>query len=141
VIRPKATKTLPKVLSSSEVKRIFEVTHNIKHLLILKIAYGMGLRVSEIIQLQIAHIDLDRMQVLIAESKGKKDRYVHFPQSLIPLYHDYLKVFQPSKYLFEGQFNEKYTTRSAQTVFKNAMKMPEFTNSGMQPKPKCKLPN
>ncbi len=122
VIRPKATKTLPKVLSSSEVKRIFEVTYNIKHLLILKIAYGMGLRVSEIIQLQIAHIDLDRMQVLIAESKGKKDRYVHFPQSLIPLYHDYLKVFQPSKYLFEGQFNEKYTTRSAQSVFKNAMK-------------------
>lgn len=122
VIRPKAAKTLPKVLSSSEVKRIFEVTHNIKHLLILKIAYGMGLRVSEIIQFQIAHIDLDRMQVLIAESKGKKDRYVHFPQSLIPFYHDYLKVFQPSKYLFEGQSNEKYTTRSAQTVFKNAMK-------------------
>lgn len=88
----------------------------------LQIAYGMGLRLSEIIQLQIAHIDLDRMQVLIAESKGKKDRYVHFPQSLIPLYHDYLKVFQPSKYLFEGQFNEKYTTRSAQSVFKNAMK-------------------
>ena len=121
VIRPKPTKTLPKVLSSSEVKRLFQATQNLKHLLILKIAYGMGLRVSEIISLQLAHIDIDRMQVLIACSKGKKDRYVNFPQSLIQLYQDYLKMYQPSKHLFEGQFAEKYTTRSAQAVFKNAM--------------------
>ncbi len=121
VIRPKPAKTLPKVLSSAEVKRLFQATQNIKHLLILKIAYGMGLRVSEIINLQLAHIDIDRMQMLIARSKGKKDRYVNFPQSLIQLYHDYLKMYQPSKHLFEGQFDEKYTTRSAQAVFKNAM--------------------
>ena len=80
-----------------------------------------SLRVSEIINLKLAHIDIDRMQVLIACSKGKKDRYVNFPQSLIQLYHDYLKMYQPSIHLFEGQFAEKYTTRSAQAVFKNAM--------------------
>jgi site-specific recombinase XerD len=73
----------------------------------LKIAYGMGLRVSEITNLKLVHIDIDRMQVLIACSKGKKDRYVNFPQSLIQLYHDYLKMYQPSKHLFEGQFGEK----------------------------------
>ena len=44
VIRPNPTKILPKVLSSSEVKRLFQATQNLKHLLILKIAYGMGLR-------------------------------------------------------------------------------------------------
>ena len=77
--------------------------------------------VSEIINLQLSHINIDRMQVLIACSKGKKDRYVNFPQSLIQLYHDYLKMYQPSKHLFEGQFDEKYTTRSAQAVFKYAM--------------------
>ena len=121
VIRPKATNKLPKVLSSYEVKKIFLATDNLKHLLVLKIAYGMGLRVSEIINLQLAHIDIDRMQVLIACGKGKKDRYVNFPQSLIPLFYDYLKMYQPDKYLFEGQFNEQYTVRSAQAVFHKAM--------------------
>lgn len=55
-------------------------------------------------------------------SKGKKDRYVHFPKSLKPLYLDYLKAYQPSIYLFEGQFSQQYTVRSAQSVFRNAMK-------------------
>lgn len=121
VIRPKATKKLPKVLSSSEVKRLFQTTNNVKHLLILKIAYGMGLRVSEIVNLQLHHIDLDRMQVLIACSKGKKDRYVNFPQSLLTLFQDYLKMYQPKIHLFKGQFDEKYTTRSAQAIFHTAM--------------------
>ncbi len=121
VIRPKATKKLPKVLSTIEVKKLFLATDNLKHLLILKIAYGMGLRVSEIINLQLAHIDIDRMQVLIACGKGKKDRYVNFPQSLTPLFYDYLKMYQPNKYLFEGQFDDQYTVRSAQAVFQKAM--------------------
>ena len=121
VIRPKATKKLPKVLSTIEVKKLFLATDNLKHLLILKIAYGMGLRVSEIINLQLTHIDIDRMQVLIACGKGKKDRYVNFPQSLTPLFYDYLKMYQPNKYLFEGQFDDQYTVRSAQAVFQKAM--------------------
>ena len=121
VIRPKATKKLPKLLSTIEVKKLFLATDNLKHLLILKIAYGMGLRVSEIINLQLAHIDIDRRQVLIACGKGKKDRYVNFPQSLTPLFYDYLKMYQPNKYLFEGQFDDQYTVRSAQAVFQKAM--------------------
>ena len=121
VIRPKPTKKLPKVLSTFEVKKLFLATANLKHILILKIAYGMGLRVSEIINLQLAHIDIDRMQVLIACGKGKKDRYVNFPHSLVQLFDDYLKMYQPSKHLFEGQFDEQYTTRSAQAVFHKAM--------------------
>ena len=122
VIRPKSAQQLPKVLSKQEVVKLFAVTHNLKHLLILKMAYGMGLRVSELIALKINHIDLDRKQVHVALSKGKKDRYVHFPQALVQLYQDYLKAYQPTDYVFEGQFSKQYTIRSAQSVFRNAMK-------------------
>lgn len=121
VIRPKPAKQLPKVLSKQEVLRLFAVTPNLKHLLILKMAYGMGLRVSELIALKVSHIDLDRKQVHIVSSKGKKDRYVNFPESLSPLYLDYLKTYQPTSYLFEGQYSEQYAIRSAQAVFRNAM--------------------
>ncbi|WLD23692.1 tyrosine-type recombinase/integrase [Flavobacterium dauae] len=121
VIRPKPTKQLPKVFSKQEVLKLFAVTQNLKHLLILKMAYGMGLRVSELIVLKINHIDLDRMQVHIISSKGKKDRYVNFPESLVSLYLDYLKAYQPTSYLFQGQYSEQYAIRSAQAVFRNAI--------------------
>lgn len=122
VIRPKPTKSLPKVLSKQEVLKLFSATSNPKHLLILKMAYGMGLRVSELIALKVSHIDLDRKQVHVVSSKGKKDRYVNFPESLLPLYLDYLKAYQPTSYLFQGQYSEQYSVRSAQAVFRNAMK-------------------
>lgn len=121
VIRPKPTKPLPKIFSKQEISKLFSVTKNIKHLLLLKMAYGMGLRVSELISLQVNDINLDRMQVHVRSSKGKKDRYVNFPESLIPLFMDYLKAYQPSQYLFQGQFLEQYSIRSAQAVFRNAI--------------------
>ncbi len=121
VIRPKQPHILPKVLSKQEVKRLFDVTENLKHKLMLKIAYGMGLRVSEIAHLKIAHFQLDRCQVLIQCAKGKKDRYVNLPKSLLPDFEDYLKSYQPKQMLFEGQFAENYSIRSIQQVFKTAM--------------------
>jgi site-specific recombinase XerD len=45
--------------------------------------YGMGLRVSEIVNLKIEHIDSQRMQVLVEQSKGKKDRYVNLPETIL----------------------------------------------------------
>lgn len=121
VIRPKAPVTLPTVLSKQEIKRLFAQTDNLKHLLLLKMAYGMGLRVSELIALEIRDIDLDRKQVHIRNAKGKNDRYVNLPESILILYADYLKMFQPKKHLFEGQSGGAYTTRSAQAVFKQCL--------------------
>ena len=129
VIRPKPSKPLPNVLSKQEILKLFQSTENFKHLLILKMAYGMGLRVSEIINMKIKNIDLDRKQVHIVSAKGKKDRYVHLPESILPLYNDYLSAYQPSDYLFEGQFGGQYTTRSAQSVFRNAMKKSGITKN------------
>lgn len=122
VIRPKASKRLPKVLSKSEIQRLFNQCDNPKHLLLLKMAYGMGLRVGELIKLKIADIDLDRSQMLIISGKGKKDRYVNFPLKLHLPYLDYLKMYQPKNYVFEGQFGDQYSVRSAQAVFKKNMK-------------------
>ena len=121
VIRPKPPKQLPKVLSKYDVGKLFATTSNEKHLLLLKMAYGIGLRVSELINLKVEHIDLHRAQVHIVAAKGIKDRYINFPTSLVILFEDYLKIYQPQKYLFEGQLASQYSVRSAQMVFKNAM--------------------
>lgn len=120
--RPKKPSTLPKMLSKSEVKRLFAQVKNTKHLVALQLSYGMGLRVSEVVQLKINHIDSSRMKVLVAGAKGKKDRYVNLPDSILPLLRIYYKKYQPKKWLLEGAYGEQYSKSSVQAVFKKAMK-------------------
>jgi integrase/recombinase XerD len=120
--RPKKPSILPKVINILDIKRLFEVTTNPKHQLMLKLCYGMGLRVSEIVGLKITDIDSKNMQVFIQRGKGKKDRYANLPESVLVELRAYFKLYRPKKYLFEGQFADQYSIRSAQQVFKTAMR-------------------
>jgi site-specific recombinase XerD len=121
--RPKSKSTLPKVLSTQDIKKLFEVTTNPKHKLMLQLCYGMGLRVSEVVKLKVSDIDSKRMQVLIENSKGKSDRYVNLPETVLPLLRTYYLAYKPTNFLFEGQFGGQYAIRSVQAVFKNAMRL------------------
>lgn len=120
--RPKKPLLLPKHLAPKEVKRILEVTENIKHSLIIKFCYGMGLRVSEIAALKLEHINTKDSKVLIASAKGKKDRYVYLPESIIPDLREYYNCYVPETYLFEGSVGNPLSIRTIQTVFKNSMR-------------------
>lgn len=119
--RPKKPLLQPKVLSLQEITKLFSVIDNQKHLLMLQLCYGMGLRVSEVVQLKINDIDSQRMQVFIERAKGKKDRYVTLPDSILDLLRNYYISYKPKIYLFEGQYGGKYSIRSVQSVFKQAM--------------------
>lgn len=120
--RPKKPLQLPKTISARDIKKLFEVTQNVKHNLMLKICYGMGLRVSEVVNIKITDIDSKTMQVFIERAKGKKDRYANLPESILEQLRAYYKLHKPQKYLFEGLQGEQYSIRSVQQVFKNAMK-------------------
>lgn len=121
--RPKKPLLLPKYLTKDEIKMLFKVTDNIKHLMILKLCYGMGLRVSEVVNLKIENINSQDNKVHIQHAKGKKDRYVNLPESILMELRIYYLQYKPLKYLFEGKYpGEKYSVRSVQAVFKNTMK-------------------
>ena len=120
--RPKKPLILPKVISQSDIKSLFSVTTNLKRNTMLKLCYGMGLRVSEIVNLKITDIDSNRKQVFIERAKGKKDRYANLPDSILGQLREYYREYKPKKYLFEGQYGDQYSTRSAQQVFKDALK-------------------
>ena len=120
--RPKKRSSLPKVMSKSDISKLFSKVENTKHLLMLKLCYGMGLRVSEIVNLKITNIDSHRMLVHIESAKGKKDRYVPCPSSIIDDLRNYYKTYRPKIYLFEGQYGGQYAIRSIQAIFKNAMR-------------------
>lgn len=122
VPRPKKPSQLPKVLSTLDIQKLFRATANIKHRLMLQLSYGMGLRVSEIVSLKISDIDSRRMQVRIESAKGKKDRVVNLPESVLEPLRAYYKEYKPNHFLFQGVEGGQYSIRSVQAVFKNAMK-------------------
>lgn len=121
--RPKKPLVLPKMLSKDHVKKIFDATENLKHLVALKLCYGAGLRVSEVVNLKITDLDSSRMVIHIVGAKGKKDRYVPLPEKLLPLLRDYFKRYRPKDYLLEGKYGGAYSKSSVQQVFKRAMKI------------------
>ena len=109
-------KPLPKYLTPEEVKRLLGECHNLKHLCILKILYGCGLRVSEVVALKIEDIDSSGMRLLVPNARGKKDREVPLPKSLLCNLQDYYTTFRPKEYLFEGQNGGRYSIRSIQQL-------------------------
>jgi integrase/recombinase XerD len=68
-------RTLPVILSREEVARLIEAAGNLKHQTALSVAYGAGLRVSEVVALKVGDVDSQRMTLRIEQAKGQKDRY------------------------------------------------------------------
>jgi len=68
-------RTLPAILSHDEVARLIEAAGNLKHQTALSVAYGAGLRASEVVALKVGDIDSQRMTLRIEQGKGHKDRY------------------------------------------------------------------
>ena len=66
---------LPVVLSREEVARLIGSAGNLKHQTALSLAYGAGLRASEVVALKITDVDSGRMTLRIEQGKGRKDRY------------------------------------------------------------------
>src|SRR6187455_1758171 len=68
-------RTLPVVLSREEVARLIAAAPNLKSQTALSIAYGAGLRASEVIALKVGDVDSQRMILRVEQGKGRKDRY------------------------------------------------------------------
>ena len=66
---------LPTVLSRDEVRRLIAAASNLKHQTALSLAYGTGLRASEVVALRVGDIDSQRMILRVEQGKGRKDRY------------------------------------------------------------------
>jgi site-specific recombinase XerD len=94
---------LPVVLSPQEVARLLDAAPGLKYKAALSIAYGAGLRASEVISLKIADIDSDRMVIRVEQGKGRKDRYVMLSEHLLKLLRMWWKAGRPQGWLFPGQ--------------------------------------
>ena len=101
-------RTLPVVLSREEVARLITCASNLKHQTVLSVAYGAGLRASEVISLKVGDIDSERMTLRVEQGKGRKDRYAMLPPVLLERLRAWWRVghaqgkILPGGWLFPG---------------------------------------
>ncbi|MDM0106526.1 site-specific integrase [Variovorax sp. J22R24] len=99
---------MPVVLSRDEVARLIAAAANLKYQTALSIAYGTGLRVSEIVALKVGDIDSQRMTLRVDQGKGHKDRYAMLSPVLLKRLRDWWRYANakgkmlPNGWLFPG---------------------------------------
>jgi len=120
--RPRKGTYLPTILSKGEVERMLVSTKNLKHLTILYILYGGGLRRAELLNLRVQDILWERNQVLVKSGKGRKDRLVMLSHTLKELLAQYFDEYQPEYWLLEGSRSQQYSASSIGAVVKQAAK-------------------
>lgn len=115
----KKDKKLPQVIEENEIQAMIKVCTNLKHKTILCILYACGLRMSEIINLKMTHLNTDTIDIILG--KGNKDRIVPLPARLKLLIDQYMLQYNPNTYLFNGQFPDRdlrYNERSINAFLK-----------------------
>jgi integrase/recombinase XerD len=121
VPNPKKENTLPDILTTEEIKKMINNTSNIKHKLIIKLLYGCGLRVSEIVNLNSDDLNFEENLIKIRLAKGKKDRFVKIPTSLKEDLRNYVRI-NGSNILFPSNRCRKLTKDTIQKIVRNAAK-------------------
>jgi site-specific recombinase XerD len=118
--RMKPGKDLPKVYSAQDVESMINAVSNKKHRLLLMLAYGCGLRLSEIQQLSPTDFDWER-HVIRIRGKGSKDRQVMLDPLLAQTVKYQLADSPSRRYLFEGQTSgAPYPKRTIEKIYENA---------------------
>ncbi len=93
---------LPSVLSREEVARLIAAADNLKYKTALSIAYGAGLRASEVVALKVSDIDSERMALRIEQGKGSKDRYAMLSPVLLDSLRTWWKTARAQGKMLDG---------------------------------------
>jgi integrase/recombinase XerD len=102
MIRVRTPQKLPQVLSVEEVELLLTGASNPKHRAALAVAYGAGLRASEVVHLKIADIDSERMIVRVVQGKGHRDRYAMLSPSLLEILRDWWRQAHATGKMLQG---------------------------------------
>ena len=109
-------KKLPKVLDRDFLLEKLSKIDNIKHKSILSMIYSVGLRRSELLNMKLSDIDSHRMQIVVDQGKGKKDRYLPLSEALLELLREYFRKERPNHFLFEGVRGQSYSSTSVRKI-------------------------
>ncbi len=118
ISRRKVPMKLPNLLSEGEVTELLRAVKNPKHRAMLMLAYGAGLRVSEICRLGTTDIDSKRMVIHVRNAKRQRERQVMLSPRLLEVLRAYWKAHRPKgPALFPGEVGTYLTEGAVRDVF------------------------
>ena len=113
---------LPIILSRDEIKEILNKIKNFKHKILVSLSYGAGLRISEVVNLKVKDVNLEELTLHLKNAKGKKDRITIFSEKIKQDLNKLIACKENNNYVFESERGGKLNSRTAQKVFKMALK-------------------
>jgi site-specific recombinase XerD len=121
----------PDVLSRQEVARLLAQTEHRRDRMLLTTTYAAGLRVSEVVALQLTQIDRERMVIRIEQGKGPRDRYALLSERLLADLRAYWRVERRAPWLFPSSRPDRHiSVRSASRVYGAAKARAGITKRG-----------
>ena len=120
--RPFKEKKLPEIISEKEVLKLLQATYNIKHKAIIAVLYSSGLRRGELINLRKRDVDHDKRIIFVRGGKGRKDRTTILAENTVLILQQYMNLFKPDYWLFEGMHKKRYSPTSVLAILRKASK-------------------
>jgi integrase/recombinase XerD len=127
--RPRPEKKLPVVLSQEEVRKLLSQKMNIKHLAIISVLYSSGLRLEELVSLEWCDLDKERVLINVRSGKGSKDRITILSATALAILSRYKTVYEPKKFVFEGNTGECYGRRSVGKIVRKYARQAGITKN------------
>jgi len=119
---PRRTKKLPIILSRADIRHFRYGVNNLKHRVLLCIAYGGGLRVSEVVNLKVGDLDFENWTIIVRQGKGRKDRMTLLPESIKFDLQELIYNKDADDFVFRSERGGKLARRTAQKIFENALR-------------------
>jgi len=115
---------LPVVMTPQEVASLLEAAPGLKWRTALSVAYGAGLRASEVVGLKVSDIDSERMRIRVEQGKGRRDRDALLSPHLLSVLRNWWRVARPSVWLFPNRLTafNAVTPRSLNRAFHEAVR-------------------
>lgn len=100
---PKKQQRIPELLNPHEVGALVVSPTHARHRMMLKLCYGCGLRLSELVRVTVADIDGQQSVLRVTQGKGHTDRLIPIGSTLLRHLRGYWLKHRPTDYLFAGQ--------------------------------------
>lgn len=131
LVTPRRQQRIPDLLSPAEVRLIIEHAAPPKYRVMFAVCYACGLRVSELVALEVRHIHGTQQYLQVVQGKGAKDRNLPLSSSLLHLLRDYWRAFRPNSFLFPGRDrNTAIGITSVQKVYSKTKAQARITKVG-----------
>lgn len=102
IVKPPQARVLPDILTIKEIERLINGTRELRYQTFILVAFSMGLRLSEVLSLEVGDIDSGRMKVHVRCGKGRKDRMVTLPLLALLALRRYWKTHRHARWIFPG---------------------------------------